>query len=565
MDLFPGYLLAENRRHPRNVLMCPACGTLNERPSLEDLGKCSSCRSSLSVKGTASGNRFTCPHCSVQGRYPACTDAPPRHRMFAIEYHCPRCRSKRAGRFFKVPDRTDLAKHERAAGAWERARSRYVPDDDIPRGDESTRLHRWGYRRYRELFNPRQLLGLELSARFIDKVQDESVRAALATNLSDLLRYQNMLCRYDTMALKSLDVFSMHGFPVSLVQCESNLLGIPADTASGNVGSGGWSNIVDKYAKAKEYCLRPFEIRHAGGRKEVVPIEGERIGDAMAGGRRKKISLNCGDATAARLPVGSLDAVLTDPPYFGNVQYAELMDFCHVWLRKLLSAGCSAFVATSTRNSGELTGNENMGRGIEHFAEGLAAVFARMAKALKPGAPLAFTYHHNRLEAYYPVAMAILDSGLVCSGSLPCPGEMGASIHISGTGSSIIDTVFICRSTGKVSRGWIVNSPEEIAQLVESDLGKLREGSVTPTPGDARCIAYGHLIRLAVWNLRTKWDLKATTKDKLERVGRWLEAFGANEAVQASGGRMPVTAAAGILVAREGTMGYGDKGDDISF
>jgi len=66
-----------------------------------------------------------------------------------------------------------------------------------------------------------------------------------------------------------------------------------------------------------------------------------------------------------------------------------------------------------------------MGRGLEHFTEGLSAIFIRMAKALKPGAPLAFTYHHNTIEAYYPVAVAVLDAGLTCSASLPCPGEMG--------------------------------------------------------------------------------------------------------------------------------------------
>jgi len=59
--------------------------------------------------------------------------------------------------------------------------------------------------------------GLELSCRAITRCSDERVRNALATNLSDLLRYQNMLCRYDTMALKSLDIFSVHGFPVGLV------------------------------------------------------------------------------------------------------------------------------------------------------------------------------------------------------------------------------------------------------------------------------------------------------------------------------------------------------------
>ena len=137
---------------------------------------------------------------------------------------------------------------------------RFVPDQEILPGDETDRLHRWGYRFYRELFNERQLLGLELSCRQIAATADERVRHALATNLSDLLRYQNMLCRYDTMALKSLDIFSVHGFPVGLVQCESNLLGFVNGNGV-NVGSGGWTNIIEKYARAKSYCDAPFEVR----------------------------------------------------------------------------------------------------------------------------------------------------------------------------------------------------------------------------------------------------------------------------------------------------------------
>jgi putative DNA methylase len=42
------------------------------------------------------------------------------------------------------------------------------------------------------------------------------------------------------MALKSLDIFSIHGFPVGLIQCESNLLGIVNGNGA-NVGSGGWT------------------------------------------------------------------------------------------------------------------------------------------------------------------------------------------------------------------------------------------------------------------------------------------------------------------------------------
>ena len=127
----------------------------------------------------------------------------------------------------------------------------------------------------------------------------------------------------------------------------------------------------------------------------------------------------------ANLPAASLDAVFTDPPYFGNVQYAELMDFCYVWLRRLVAAQSSAFDKSTTRNFNELTGNVAMGRDLEHFTQGLATVFKRMGQALKPGAPMAFTYHHNTLEAYFPLAVSILDAGLTCSATLPCPAEMG--------------------------------------------------------------------------------------------------------------------------------------------
>jgi len=58
---------------------------------------------------------------------------------------------------------------------------------------------------------------------------------------------------------------------------------------------------------------------------------------------------------------------------------------------------------------------------LTHFTEGLASVYTAMARGLKPGAPLAFTYHHNKLEAYQSIGVAILDAGLTCSASLPCP------------------------------------------------------------------------------------------------------------------------------------------------
>lgn len=535
IDLFPGYLLAGDARHPKNVFVCHACGQLTETADRNRPGRCRHCSAELLLDGPAGRNQCECGKCGTVNTYPVKGSGPPRHRLFGIEFYCPDCKAGHKGRFFKTPDSQDLKRVGEAEEVLAKTRARYVPEDEIPSGDETNRLHRWGYTRYREMFNARQLLGLELSARRIARRGDERVRNALATNLSDLLRHQNMLCRYDTMALKSLDIFSVHGFPVGLIECESNLLGIVDPKKNACVGSGGWANVIEKYRRAKSYCETPFEVRYRFQRKEIVPINEEWIGDQSNGKHsdgERTVEIQCADAAKAEIEPSSLDAVLTDPPYFGNVQYAELMDFCYVWLRRLMNPETEAFKSPSTRNPQELTGNEDMGRGLDHFAEGLSSVFTRMAGSLKPGAPLAFTYHHNELSAYYPIAVAILDAGLTCSASLPCPAEMGASIHINGTGSSIIDTVFVCRSTGSVARRWIVDSTEGVAALVDEDLTQLRAGNVKPTLGDIRCIAYGHLVRLAVWNLRKGWDRSAGINRRISTVSAWLSELGGWPAVE---------------------------------
>ena len=374
------------------------------------------------------------------------------------------------------------------------------------------------------MFNERQLLGLELSCQRIAAVNDNRVRHALATNLSDLTRYQNMLCRYDTMALKSLDIFSVHGFPVGLVQCESNLLGISNGNGS-SVGSGGWSNIVDKYDKAKQYCDNPFEVCFENGRKIFVPIKGEWIGERFNGARPRGVSIHCTSATTLALPAESLDAVFTDPPYFGNVQYGELMDFCYVWLRRLVGTEAEGFDRESTRSLHELTGNLTEARGLNHFADGLSAVYQRMARSLKPGAPLAFTFHHNRLEAYHAVGVAILDAGLVCSTTLPCPAEMGGSIHIHGTRSSIVDTVFVCRLTGRTKKSLLFENGNQLREIIEKDVSRLYTAGMNPTVGDIRCVTFGHLTRMTVWQLRRTWDASLPIDERVRRFAKELTSL----------------------------------------
>ncbi len=514
-DLFPGYLLADDTRHPRHVVACSHCGDLNEfdrQPTIDHPEPCRTCKAAVAVEGPAKRGKIICRYCSTSFSYqPDVPLAPPRHRMWAIEYHCARCKPHHTGRFFKQPDTADLGRYDRAIALLsEFGDALPIPTETIPAGDETNRLHRWGYQLYRELFNDRQLLGLALLLRRIARVEDVPIREALLTVFSDFLRYQNMLCRYDTYALKCQDIFSVHGYPVGLVQCENNLLGIE------RVGSGSYRHFVEKYLRAKRYGEAPFETRQVGVRKQIIPISGERIGAVFVDGpparSGREAQLVATSATAVPLTEASLDGVFTDPPYFDNVQYAELMDFCYVWLRLGLKEDRAEFRKSSTRTMEELTGNQTMGRGLTHFTSGLSAVFTHYAKALKSGSPFVFTYHHNDPKAYRPLIVAILDAGLDCTATLPAAAEMGASLHIAGTNSSVVDSVFVCRKAPVGGRR------TGLALVLAEDARALVEGGVKLTLGDLRCLAAGHIAREAINELRLNWRPEVSVADKLNRA-----------------------------------------------
>ena len=194
------------------------------------------------------------------------------------------------------------------------------------------------------------------------------------------------------------------------------------------------------------------------------------------------------------------------------------MDFCYVWLRRLVGNESEGFWRYLTRTVEELTGNETQGRGLAQLHPGARGSLHEHGPCSKTRGPLVFTYHHNKLEAYQAIAVAILDAGLTCSASLPCPAEMGGSIHIHGTGSSIVDTVFVCREKGDTMRKWLFSGSDELTSIVSDNLQSLRAAGLKGTRGDVRCIVFGHIARMAVWNLKATWDKSKPTLEKLALV-----------------------------------------------
>jgi putative DNA methylase len=529
--LFPGPLVAgrKMKRHTHEVLVCRFCREVHQFLPDEVPGDCPGCGGAYAETKVARnaacscGREFTVPEVGATG--------PPTHTLFALEYHCPTCKRRegRRGRFFKGAAGEDHERFARAYARYAEMVSPYWPEVEIPAGDETNRLHRWGYHRFRELHNERQLLGLAILAEKIHAAP-EKLQPALATVFSDFVRYQNMVCRYDTAALKVLDVFSIHGYPIHRVQCEAALIGHP------KVGSGGFRHFLAKYAAAKRYCQQPYETVRVDGRKRQVPIVDERIaasfvdGDDALGEPRSAL-LRCASITDERLPADSVDLVLTDPPYFANVQYSELMDFCYAWLRRLMP-DASFFAPRSAKSDAEVTGNTTHGRDLAAFAGSLSAVYGAAAEALKPGHLFAFTYHHNDLRSYAAVIVAILDAGLVPITTIACPSEMRGSIHISNADSSRVDTVFVLRKPPAA----LIEIPEvSMGERLAEHVQPLLDAGLTVSQGDRRCIAYGLLAEQALRRLAPSWEARAPISERLERAQLTLmELLGAGERAEAA-------------------------------
>jgi len=516
--LFPGALVAGRKmgRHTHDVVVCGSCRTVDQFLPDEMPDDCRHCGVSFADTKVPAKSECLCGRPFVVGR--PTTEAPPKHTLFALEYHCKNCklREGRRGRFFKGAAAEDHARFGRARDRFAVVESPHWPEDPIPGGDETNRLLRWGYRRFRDLHNERQMLGLAILADRIRKAPAE-LQPALATVYSDFIRYQNMVCRYDTAALKVLDVFSVHGFPVHRVQCEAALIGIP------RVGSGGYRHFLAKYGSAKRYCQEPFETIKVNGRKKKVHVAGEHIAsnlieDPADLDQKRATLLRCASISVEGLPEASVDMVLTDPPYFANVQYSELMDFCYAWLRHLMP-DTPFFEHNTTKSDDEVTGNVTGGRGIDAFAESLSGVYRAAAHALRPGNPFVFTYHHNDLHSYAALIIAVLDAGLVPVTTIVCPSEMRGSIHINSADSSRVDTAFVLRKPPTPVVGDLgVPVNERLTIHVEN----LVAADLKVTTGDRRCIRHGLLAEDTIRALASGWNPSAPIQDRMAAARQTL-------------------------------------------
>jgi len=154
-----------------------------------------------------------------------------------------------------------------------------------------------------------------------------------------------------------------------------------------------------------------------------------------------------GDSSRLPVPDASVDAVITDPPYFDFVHYSELSDFFFAWLSPVLKSRYPWFSRADSSDKGEVQHKDP-----RVFARQLASVFSECCRVLKDDGVLAFTFHHSRPEGWAAIYEAVTSAGLAVVAAHPVHAELRAASPKAAAKDPIsLDAILVCKKRAAAS------------------------------------------------------------------------------------------------------------------
>jgi adenine-specific DNA methylase len=350
---------------------------------------------------------------------------------------------------FRVPTEDDRDAIEAASDELSRRRKRWEDGGIIPteariQGD-CDRSYVYGLTTWADLFSPRQLLGFgvlveelrTLRSSIIEQEGEEmgkAINVLLAFMIDKFANWNSALSSWNVGAQTARSVFDRHDFSFKPTFCEM---------APTNLGSGlDWAmnNVLDAYTAL---CDLPRA-------KSSLP------------------TITLGSATnLPALADGSIVAVVVDPPYDDNVQYAELADFFYVWLKRTLgwiypewyaSYLCDyeeEAVVNISRN--RIPDPQAKGRGARgeaaaarekaraFYTEMMARTFSECRRVLRDEGALTVMFTHKKQEAWEALFSAIIAAGFQINAAWPIRTEGWHSLHQARKNSAESTVILVAR------------------------------------------------------------------------------------------------------------------------
>ncbi len=381
---------------------------------------------------------------------------------YAIQGYAPKRNSDRMpynGRFFAGFDANfanqydaaieewDIRKDTDLADFWPRLAIPYgfmtaVANGDIREGHGFT--HWW------TMFNPRQLLIHTQLLKAIVTVEDYDwkVREYVLGAFQQYLRNQCLLSIWDYGADQLTPALSNNNFHPKSTTVENCVFG--------KLGRGNWLACAKGLVETLDYHEKPWDNVSNKWLQQALNISE----DFLSGKTTKvysgdhaepitNIQISCNTSTdLLNVVTGSIDLVITDPPFGGLLHYSELSDFFYVWLRLVLKNRYHEYFGPEyTPKSLEAVANKarEQQNSDQYYKRLLTQCWKEAYRILKPGGMLAFTFHHSEDEPWVAVLESLFEAGFYLEATYPIRSDETKGEGEFGSKTIEYDIIHVCR------------------------------------------------------------------------------------------------------------------------
>ena len=385
--------------------------------------------------GTVKRGSATCPCCGyttqvarvreqLKSRRGGANDA----RLFCVVVK----REAEQGRFYRSPTKADSDAVAQAANEMERRNRAHdgslslVPNETLPLMSGVFNVPIYGMTTWGDLYSQRQLLALttlvalaqKATSRFAtngDQQFPRAVQTIVGLAISRFTDICNALCMWETTKTQVRHVFTRQA------------LGMLWDFAEPQI----FADAAGNFSVTLDTML------------EVI----ERLVGVCPTGIIQQAS-----AASHPLPADSADALITDPPYYNAVPYADLSDFFYVWLRRTLhQTHPDIFLnALSPKEEEvcEMSGwdpDRYFGKDAKWFELQMGKAMSEGRRVLKPSGVGIVVFAHKSTAGWEAQLQAMINAGWIVTGSWPIDTELGNRLRAQGSAALASSVHLVCR------------------------------------------------------------------------------------------------------------------------
>lgn len=351
-----------------------------------------------------------------------------------------------------------------------------IPDEIIPPLSGKFNVTSYGMNTWGSLFNDRQTLVL---LTFVDKIREATyvisqvlkenqefllaITTYLAITLNNIVEKNNTISRWVSTKETIAGSFGRQSLPMVWDYIEPNPLGN---------ATGSWASAIGYNFRVIEHCsqiLKPISL----------------------------VTQN----SAMQLPhkENYFDAILTDPPYYYSITYADLSDFFYVWFKRSLAHIAPDYFATPlTPKADEIIEKKFWDKSSikdkEWYEDKLKNSLVEAQRVLKTNGIIIIVYAHKTTEGWETLINAVLDSGLVVTSSWPINTEMSTRLIAKESAALASSIYIVARKSPRQPTGFYNDVRTELNQHLDAKLHRLWEEGIGG--GDFFIAAIGSAIEV---------------------------------------------------------------------